>query len=77
MLIFCDYFWPGYRAGGPITTLNTVKQLNDVYDFKVVTRDHDYLSDIPYEQIELDSWTKTNFVMFFMSIRNMIIRKTP
>ena len=38
VLIFCDYFWPGYRAGGPITTLrNTVKQLNDVYDFKVVT----------------------------------------
>ena len=77
VLLFCDYFWPGYRAGGPITTLkNTVIQLKDAYDFKVVTRDHDYLSDVAYEQVELDSWTKTEFCdVFYVNKKHRVFQK--
>lgn len=51
VLIFADYFEPGFRAGGPIQTLrNTVERLGPHVQFQVITRDRDFGDDRPYFQ---------------------------
>ena len=63
ILVFCDYFIPGYKAGGPVTTLrNVVTRLSDRFEFKIVTRDHDLGETTPYENVELGRWTRVDGV---------------
>ena len=59
ILIFIDWFYPGYRAGGPISSnLNLIEQLKDEFEFFVITRDTDYCESVPYNNISPDSWNK-------------------
>ena len=49
VLIFADWYLPGFKAGGPIKTLsNLVDQLGDEFCFKIVTRDRDIDDREPY-----------------------------
>lgn len=57
ILIFTDWFLPGYKAGGPIQSCaNLVDHLKDEYSFSVVTRDTDYCETVPYKNIKSDQW---------------------
>jgi glycosyltransferase involved in cell wall biosynthesis len=57
ILVFSDWYLPGYRAGGPIRSLaNLVNTLH--HDFYIVTRNTDHHSTIPYPQIHPNTWTK-------------------
>ena len=57
ILIFIDWFLPGYKAGGPIQSCaNLIEHLKDYYDFSVVTRDTDYCETIPYKEIQSNRW---------------------
>ncbi len=57
ILIFIDWFLPGYKAGGPVRSMvNMVEYLADKYDFFIVTRNTDYLETEPYKNIESDRW---------------------
>jgi glycosyltransferase involved in cell wall biosynthesis len=57
ILVFIDWFLPGYRAGGPIRSCaNLIDHLNDEYEFSVVTRDTDYCETEPYSNIKSDQW---------------------
>jgi glycosyltransferase involved in cell wall biosynthesis len=58
ILIFCDYYLPGYKTGGGMWMVaNLVESFADEYDFYVVTRDHDGRSDRrPYANILSDDW---------------------
>lgn len=59
IVIFIDWFYPGYKAGGPVRScLNMIEALKDDYDFWVITRDTDYCTDTPYEQVESDTWNQ-------------------
>ena len=59
VLIFCDYYLPGYKAGGPIRTLaNIVDQLGDEFRFKVMTRDHDLGETRSFPGVVPDSWSR-------------------
>ena len=59
VLIFTDWFEPGYKAGGPIRSIvNLVKSLGHRIDFFVVTGDRDFGDVVPYEGIELGVWIK-------------------
>ncbi|WP_299821869.1 glycosyltransferase family 4 protein [uncultured Pontibacter sp.] len=59
ILIFIDWFLPGYKAGGPIQSCaNLIAHLKDEFDFWVITRDTDYCEREPYEQVESDSWNR-------------------
>lgn len=50
VLIFCDYYLPGVKAGGPIRSIsNLVSALKDDLDFVIVTRDRDFGDDAPYK----------------------------
>lgn len=57
ILVFIDWYLPGYKAGGPIQSCaNLVAHLNDSYDFSVVTRDADYCEFKPYPGIKSNAW---------------------
>jgi glycosyltransferase involved in cell wall biosynthesis len=57
ILVFIDWYLPGYKAGGPITSCaNLLQHLSDEFEFCVVTRDTDYTESEPYPGIQSDSW---------------------
>ena len=61
ILIFIDWFLPGYKAGGPIRSVaNIVDCLSDDFSFKIITTDTDYLETESYKNIESNTWTKFN-----------------
>lgn len=56
ILILCDYYLPGYRAGGPVRTLsNLIGLLGNRYVFEVITRDRDLGEKEPYSSNYTDT----------------------
>lgn len=57
VLIFIDWYLPGYKAGGPVRSMaNMVEYLGGRYDFYIVTRNTDYTETVPYVGITADQW---------------------
>ena len=57
ILIFIDWYKPGFKAGGPIRSIsNIVNQLHNNIDFYIVTRNTDYLEANPYKSILSNEW---------------------
>lgn len=57
ILLFIDWYIPGYKAGGPIRSCaNMIAALKDECDFYVVTRDSDYTENQAYEDVVSDRW---------------------
>lgn len=57
ILIFIDWYLPGYKAGGPIKSVkNIVATFSSEYDFRIVTGDRDLGDDVPYRDITLNEW---------------------
>ena len=66
VLIFIDWFAPGFKAGGPTTSnVNIVNRLRNKIDFYVVTSDTDYHAEKPYEEVESDKWTEREGVKVY------------
>lgn len=58
ILIFTDYYIPGYRAGGPVQSVyNLAVLLKREYHIKVVCRDRDLNEKAAYSGIETGDWT--------------------
>ncbi len=61
ILLFIDWYLPGYKAGGPIQSCaNLVNHLNDDYCFKIITRNTDYCETKPYVNIKSNEWNNIN-----------------
>jgi glycosyltransferase involved in cell wall biosynthesis len=82
----CDWFLPGYLAGGPIQSIATLtKQLGNDINFKIITTDRDFRSRVPYENIEINKWTNyEGREVFYIGPENMnaefvlnLIQTTP
>lgn len=59
ILLFIDWYLPGYKAGGPIQSCaNLVDHLKSKYNFYIVTRDTDYCETQPYSNVKSNSWNK-------------------
>lgn len=57
ILIFTDWYLPGFKAGGPIRSLaNLVQSLE--HEFFIVTRITDHHSTVPYPGITPNVWIK-------------------
>lgn len=57
VLVFIDYYRPGYKAGGPVHSVSRVlDQLGDEIEFSVFTRDRDLGDSEPYSSVETGSW---------------------
>ena len=76
ILLFIDWYRPGYRAGGPIQSCaNLVDSLSDQFDFNIVTRNTDYCSIEPYLGIVPDTWIQQNngSRIFYFSDKNLAL----
>ncbi len=59
ILVFIDWFWPGYLAGGPVQSIVSIVQyLKEEYDFKIVTTNSD-IDGKPYPTIETNTWIQS------------------
>lgn len=86
VLIFIDWYKPGYKAGGPIQSVaNMVDNLKNEFDFLIVTRDTDYCENVPYKNVISNEWNKIeeHISVFYFSAENLtrnnirnLIRKT-
>ena len=57
ILIFADYYLPGYKAGGPIQTIsNVVELLGDKYEFHIITGDRDWGGCESYKNVNINCW---------------------
>jgi len=57
ILVFIDWYEPGFRAGGPIRSVaNMVRRLP--YDFSIVTRNHDHHDTTPYLGVPTGKWVR-------------------
>jgi glycosyltransferase involved in cell wall biosynthesis len=67
ILIINRYFYPGYKAGGPIQSLkNICDALQNNFDISVLTFDRDYLDKNSYKGINLGRWNKfQNYKIFY------------
>lgn len=72
ILIFIDWYKPGFKAGGPIRSIsNLVSQLNHQYDFYIVTRNTDYLETTPYATIKTNEWNEIDGAnVFYLAAEN-------
>ena len=58
-MVLYEFFYPGYRAGGPVQSLvNMVMALNDVFEFKIVTTAFDLHATQPYLNVQLNKWNE-------------------
>lgn len=56
VLIFSDWYLPGYKAGGPISSVaNLVSHLGSDIQFKIVCSDRDYIDREPYD-LPVNKW---------------------
>lgn len=61
LLLFADWYEPGYKAGGPIRScVNFVWSMQDVYDIYVFTSDRDLGAEEAYPGIRTDEWISGN-----------------
>ena len=78
ILVFIDWYLPGYKAGGPIRSMaNLVGHLNDKFEFLIVTRNIDYLETVPYPDINPDKWLNAgnNQKVLYLSGKNITRKK--
>ncbi len=70
--IFTDWYAPGYKAGGPIqSVVNLAKLLSKENIVKIITRNKDYGSITPYQNIESNTWINTNGIdVLYLSKEN-------
>lgn len=61
ILIFIDWYEPGFKGGGPIRSIvNFARHMNNSYELFVFTSDRDLGDSKPYQNIESDKWIKKN-----------------
>ncbi len=59
ILVFIDWFLPGFKAGGPIRSIaNMIELLHENFHFKIVTSDRDLGDSSPYPAIQTDKWIR-------------------
>ena len=59
ILLFTDWYEPGYKAGGPIQSVrNIVSTLTGEYEFFIICSDRDLGDKGPYDNILVNEWVK-------------------
>lgn len=66
ILIFVDWYEPGFKGGGPIRSVaNLVHNLDSCYAFFIFTSDRDLGDPSPYKEVETDKWVTLNNTHIF------------
>ncbi|PHS21651.1 MAG: glycosyl transferase family 1 [Robiginitomaculum sp.] len=57
VLLFNQYYLPGYKSGGPQQSIaNLVEHLGDEFAFQIVTSNHEFGENTPYQDIIPGEW---------------------
>ncbi len=78
VLLFIDWYLPGNKAGGPVTSIgHMVENLRMEVDFYVLTRNTDYGEDQPYIHVRSNHWIKVKdgLSIFYFSKDQLTIAK--
>lgn len=72
VLVFVDWFLPGYKAGGPIKSVaNIVHSLKEEIDFSIVTSNVDFGENETYTDIKPNVWIQQDgFRTIYLSATN-------
>jgi glycosyltransferase involved in cell wall biosynthesis len=61
ILMFTDWYEPGFKAGGPIQACkNVVASLREEYDFFILCSDRDLGDKTPYQNILINQWIEND-----------------
>ena len=74
VLIFIDWYLPGYKAGGPVQSIsNMVEHLKEEFDFSIITRNTDYCERTPYSNILSNQWNalSNGIKVFYFSYKTL------
>jgi len=74
ILLFADWYEPGYKAGGPIRScVNFARYMQGEYQVHVFTTDRDLRSPEPYEHVTVDRWQsdKNNISIYYCSPKKL------
>src|SRR5579872_2298351 len=74
ILLFADWYEPGYKAGGPIRScVNFTRCMSERYQVFVFTSDRDLGSPTPYERLTADEWLPAgeNVSLYYCSPENL------
>lgn len=77
ILVFIDWYLPGYKAGGPIRSVsNIITSLKKDFDFFVFTRNSDLGDSQPFKNIISDKWTihPDNYPVYYASQKALSIK---
>ena len=77
ILIFCDFYLPGYKSGGGMwTVVNLVDRFSGTYDFYVVTRNYESKGDTdPYTSVKSGAWNNVgNAQVFYLPKENYSLK---
>lgn len=59
VLVFIDWYLPGFRAGGPVRSVKAIVQLlSGDFRFSIVTSDTDFGAASPYDSVKADEWNQ-------------------
>lgn len=76
ILIFTDYYLPGFKAGGPILSIsNIVENLSHEFEFFIVTKDRDITDKNPYSKILVNTWNKVGLANVYYVSGKMSIKR--
>ena len=77
LLIFCDWYAPAFKAGGPIRSIvNFVDRFKNQYDIHVFTSDRDINEKKPFKNIQVDHWLeKDGYHIWYYSPGTMTYKK--
>lgn len=78
VLVFCDYYLPGYKSGGGMrTVVNMVDRLKNRFEFYIITRDYDgKLDRRQYQTVKINQWNSIrDSKVFYVSKDNLKLSK--
>lgn len=77
VLVFVDYYLPGFKGGGPVHSVSRlVKTLSGNVDFFVFTRDRDLGDAAAYSGVTVGDWARHNGVATFYAEPDQINSRT-
>ena len=66
ILIFTLFYYPGYKAGGPIKSIHQItNSLSDKFEFKLITSDRDAGDTHAYKNVKFNEWITFESIPIF------------
>jgi glycosyltransferase involved in cell wall biosynthesis len=77
ILLFVDWFLPGYKAGGPIQSIaNFVNHFGSEFEISIVTSNTDLGQSEPYEDIPFNTWIiNDNYRIIYLDAAHQNIKQ--